>query len=143
MAPQVPQKVQIAAVVQIVSGVVNMLLMALSVSTVLAGVAGVAGGLIGALLSAVGCPLGCLFAFSWMCGLWGLALLPIGILEVICGAATLMDPDSGGPFLRVAMITELVSVIFGGLVSFGAGFVVMGMLRDPEVTAFLTASDRE
>ena len=97
----------------------------------------------GALIGMLGCPLGCLFGFSWVCGLWGLALLPIGVLEVVCGAVTLLDPDRGGPFLRVAMVTELASVAFGGLMSFGAGFVVMGLLRDPEVVAFLTTAEPE
>ena len=136
-AKRPPAKLQQVAILQLVSGVVNVFAMAAVVSLVLGGSAGVVGSFCGAIIAGVGCPLGCLGFFGWMCGFWGLALLPIGILELVAGLVGLVNPEGSGTVMRVAAMAELSSLLFGGLVSTVVGVVALGLLRDEEVVLYL------
>ena len=137
MAAQVPQKLQAIAAVQIVSGILNLVVMGLMVATVVGGGAGTLGSIVGALFTLLGCPFGCLFSLGWLCGLWGLVLVPIGMIEILCGTVILVNPDGAGGFAKAGMMTELASVVFGGVFSFVAGIVVLNLLKDAEVAGFL------
>lgn len=136
-AERPPAKLQQVAILQLVSGVVNVFAMAAIVSIVLGGSAGIVGSVCGGLLAGLGCPIGCLGFFGWMCGLWGLALLPIGILELFAGILGLVNPEGSGTVMRVAAMAELASLLFGGIVSTVAGVVALGLLRDEEVVLYL------
>lgn len=135
MAARVPQKLQMLAGVQLASGAVNLFVMGGLVSGVLFAVLGGGGSLI-ATCSPI-CPLAALGPCAGLCGFWGFALLPIGMLEIVCGAVTLANPDGARTFVKIGMITELASLLFGGVVSFAAGMLVRNLLEDPEVAGFL------
>jgi uncharacterized protein YjeT (DUF2065 family) len=135
MAAVVPQKLQTIAAIQIVSGVVNGLFMSGIVTTALFTVIGTGGSLV-ALCSPI-CPLFALAPCASVCGFWGLGLLPIGLVEVLCGVAILLQPDSAKTAVNVGMMTELASILFGGIGSFVAGMVVRNLITDPEVAGFL------
>jgi hypothetical protein len=136
-AARPPAKLQQVAVLQLISGVVNVFVMAAVVSLVLGSSFGVVGTFCGGLLSIVGCPVGCLGVFGWMCGFWGLALLPVGILEMVAGMVGLINPEGSGTVLRVTAVAELASLLFGGIVSTVIGVVALGLLRDEEVVGYL------
>jgi hypothetical protein len=136
-ADRPPAKLQQVAVLQLVSGVVNVFLMAALVSMVLGGTLGTIGAFCGTIVASVGCPLGCIGFFGWMCGFWGLALLPIGVLELVAGLVGLVNPQGSGTVMRVAAMAELSSLLFGGIVSTVIGAVALGLLRDEEVVGYL------
>lgn len=139
VAAQVPQKLQMLAGVQLASGVLNLFVMGGLVTSVLFTVLG-GGGSIIALCSPI-CPLAALGPCASVCGFWGLGLLPIGMLEILCGAVILVNPDGAKTFAKVGMVTELASLLFGGVTSFAAGMIVRNLLEDPEVKGFLEGGD--
>jgi hypothetical protein len=138
MAAPVPQKLQVIAGIQIVSGVFNGLVMSGLVTSLLFAILGTGGSVIAG-CTAWFCPLTALAPCASFCGLWGLGLLPIGLVEVVCGVATLLNPDNAKNFVKIGMFTELGSVLFGGVTSFVAGMVIRGLVTDPEVAGFLEA----
>ena len=121
--------------VQIASGVLNLFVMGGLVSGVLFAVLG-GGGSIVAMCAPI-CPLAAFGPCASLCGFWGFALLPIGMVEIVCGAVILANPDGARTFAKVGMATELASLVFGGVTSFAAGMIVRNLLVDPEVAGFL------
>jgi hypothetical protein len=136
MAAPVPQKLQVIAGIQIVSGIANIVIMSGTVTTILFTILG-GGGSIIAGCTAWFCPLTALLPCAGFCGFAGLGLMPIGLVEIICGAITLVQPENAKTALRIGMYTEFASILFGGITSFIAGFVVRAMTADPEVAGFL------
>lgn len=132
-----PAKLKQAAFLQLLSGLINVFVMAALVTVLLGTVGGGVGSVCGTVIAAVGCPLGCLGFFGWVCGLWGLVLLPIGMLEIAGGAMGLLMPESSGTVMRAAALAEMASFLFGGVVSGVVGVVTMGFLREPEVAGYL------
>lgn len=137
MSTQTPARLTQAALLQLVSGLINVFVMGALVTVLLGTVGGGVGSFCGTIVAAVGCPLGCLGFFGWICGVWGLVLLPIGMLEIAGGAMGLMMPESAGTVMRAAALAELASFAFGGVISGVIGVVAMGFLRDPEVAGYL------
>lgn len=140
MAAPVPQKLQTIAIIQLVSGLVNFMFMGFTVTSILFTVLGTGGGLIAGCTAWI-CPLTAFAPCAGFCGFWGLGLLPIGILEMVCGGLTLMQPDTAKNFVKIGMYTELASLLFGGIPSFVAGMVVRSMVSDPEVAGFLESGE--
>jgi hypothetical protein len=130
----VPSKLQTVGAVLLVSGAVDTFVSAAVVALGLSAV----GGLVGYALVQLGCGLGGLLS---LCGLWGLALLPLGMVELVCGAMVFVNPDGAGPFVRVGNLLQLGSGVFGGLAGVVGGLVVRTLLADPEVVAFLDSGD--
>ncbi|MBT3221265.1 MAG: hypothetical protein HN348_19455 [Proteobacteria bacterium] len=123
MEEQVPANLKNAAILQLVSGLLNFTIMPVIVYFTLA----------------LCCGLATFWAFGIgaVCGFVGFVLWPIGIFEIVSGGMTLANPKSGGKIMKICSYVELGSILCGGLVSCVAGGVVMSMLKDEEVTAYL------
>ena len=133
-----PKQLQTIAAIQLVSGLVNILFMAALVTISLTAAGATAGTCVGVVFAVLGCPLGCVGVLGWGCGLWGLALLPIGLFEVVAGGMGLVNSDTSSPTLiRAAAIVEMASLLFGGLGSAVAGVAVWSLLKDPDVVGYL------
>ncbi len=132
-----PPKLKQLAILQLISGGLNVFVMAAVVSTTISVSSGTLGTLCGAMAAMVGCPLGCLGPLGWGCGVWGLLLLPIGIGEIVSGVAALAHPQGAATHLRLTTLAELASLPFGGLVSSVVGLVGLRLLRDDDVVAYL------
>ena len=132
-----PRQLQTIAIIQLVSGLVNILLMAALVTITLTAVGGTAGTCVSVIFAMLGCPLGCVGVLGWACGLWGLALLPIGLFEVVAGGVALVNPEPSPTLIRAAAIAEMASLLFGGLNSAVAGVAVWSLLKDPDVVGYL------
>ena len=126
MTEDTPQALKTAAIIQIVSGVVNFLFMPAMVW--------LGWSLFASICSAVTCGAGSILYF---CGFASCLLTPLGIGEMIAGGLTLANPKQGAPIMKIMSMVEIVSVLFGGLGSCIAGVVVFRMLADPEVTTYL------
>ena len=122
-----PEKLKTAAIVQLVSGLVNVFMMA--------GFAFFALSTLGGIVTTI-CTLG-LFPVGWCCGFLGLLLMPVGLVEIVAGVLGLTNNPSAGKVIGMTVYLEMASLLCGGIGSAIAGFVVRGMLSDPEVVAFL------
>ena len=120
-------------VVQLVSGALNVVLMWWFMGTV----AGTVGGMCTALATLGVFPIGVL------CGFVALVLLPIGIAEIASGIVVLAAPASSRTFATVMAVIEIVSLLFGGLISAVAGIVALILLRDEEVKQYLAAAEQQ
>lgn len=120
---EVPANLKNAAILQLVSGLLNMFIVTPVVYFGIATFCGVLTFFLGGI--------------GGMCGFLGCALWPIGLIEVISGGMTLANPKSGGKMVKYVSYLEVGSILFGGLISAIAGGVVMSMLADDEVTAYL------
>lgn len=125
MEEEVPQPLKTAAILQIVSGVVNWFVMAW--------------------LSwfAIGCVCGTLTFFigglGGICGLFSMLLVPIGWVEIGVGVYGLMNPKEAAPIMKYVTYLEMGSILLGGIPAAIIGFVVTGMLGNDEVVAYLEA----
>ncbi len=120
---EVPANLKNAAILQLVSGFLNIFIVSWVVWAGIGTFCGVLTFFLGGL--------------GGMCGLAGCALIPIGLIEVISGGMALANPKSGGTFVKYVSYLELASLLFGGLISAIAGGVVMSMMGDDEVIAYL------
>lgn len=134
---QPPAKLKQIAILQLISGTINVCVMAVVVSTILGASSGLAGTICGMGLALVGCPAGCLGPLGSACGFWGLLLLPIGIGEIVSGITALVHPQGAANLLRLATLAELSSLLFGGVVSAVVGLVGLRLLADDDVAAYL------
>ncbi|HHO49547.1 MAG TPA: hypothetical protein ENK18_01450 [Deltaproteobacteria bacterium] len=134
---QPPTKLKQIAILQLISGVLNVCVMAAAVSLALGASSGLVSTLCGASLALVGCPIGCLGPLGSACGFWGLLLLPIGIGEIVSGITVLAHPQGAVNLLRLTTLAELSSLLFGGVISTVVGVVSLRLLRDDEVVAYL------
>jgi hypothetical protein len=124
---KLPDKLNTAAILQIVSGVLNVFFMA-GVSYM---VLGVGGGLITAMCTLGMCP------FGVFCGFAAFLLVPIGIFEILSGVLILTNNPNALKIQRYVSIAQKVAILFGGIGSLIMSFVVDGMVNDPEVLAYL------
>ncbi|MBA2321410.1 MAG: hypothetical protein H0V89_09665 [Deltaproteobacteria bacterium] len=126
MPEDLPQSAKNAAILQIVSGVLNLFVMP---------------GVVFAATWVVGLVCGtCTFGvgtLASLCGFVSCLLPPIGIAEIVVGAIALTNPRQGIPFGRILAFVEIGSLLAGGIVSAVIGVVVMRMYGDDEVTAYL------
>ena len=119
----VPSNLKAAAILQLVSGLVSMTLMCfVSYMTI-----GLVGGVCTFFIGGLGA----------ICGLAAWALIPIGIFEMVSGIVGLANPKAGAPLMKVCSVVELVSILFGGVTTAIAGGVVMALMRNPEIDAWL------
>jgi hypothetical protein len=123
-----PQKLQVAAVTQIVVGAIDML-----VGWWLASMVGLCAG------SALTSPCMCigLPPIGAMCGMLGFAVIPIGVFELIAGIVGLTNPKTGATVLKISSIFGIAGLLVGSVTSALAGVITLIMMRDPEVTAYL------
>jgi type IV secretory pathway VirB6-like protein len=129
MPEDLPQSAKNAAILQIISGVINFFVMPM---VVWFGVS------IFASMCAF-CTAG-LGGITYMCGFVSCLLPPIGIAEMIVGAIALTNPKQGIPFGRIVSMVEMGSILAGGLISAIIGFVTMRMYGADEVTEYLEQS---
>jgi hypothetical protein len=127
MEQEVPQQLKTAAIVQLVSGLVNWFMMAFISYFTLGIILGVCTFWIGGL--------------GAICGMWGCLLVPIGIFEVVAGVMGLTNPKGAGQIMKYASYAEMAGVIFGGIPGAIAGFLVQKWLSEPDVVAFLEAPE--
>jgi len=119
----VPDSIRNAAILQMISGVVNFMFMA---------------GLGSALVSTF---CGTLTFFVGGCGaIFGMAaclLFPIGAVEAIIGLMAMTQPQKYAQYMRYGAYLELASLLCGGILSAAAGFMVLQMLGSDEAEAYL------
>lgn len=132
MATPVPEGLRVAAIVQIVVGVVDVSVGWVLASTML----GMAGCLLTSPCLCLGIP-----PPGTMCGMLGYLVLPLGVFEVVAGAVALNDPRTGVPLLKIASVLGICSVLFGALPSLIGGFIVQLQLQSPEVKGWLETPD--
>jgi hypothetical protein len=123
MEEDIPQPLKTAAILQIVSGLVNWFVMSwiawMSIGCVCGALTFIVGGL------------------GAMCGIGGLLLIPIGWIEIGAGVYGLMNPKEGAKIMKYVTYVEMGSVLLGGIPAAIIGFVVTGMLGNDEVVAYL------
>jgi hypothetical protein len=119
MDDQVPDNLKKAAIMQLVSGLINFLVMPTLIWT-FAGMCSFF-----------------TFGLSSFCGLATCLLWPVSILEIVSGAMGLAQPKNAGGIMKIASFVEMGSILAGGLVSAVIGFMVMNMLSEDEVQLYL------
>ena len=122
-----PGALTAVGIVQLISGGLNVAMMWWLAGTA----AGTLGGMCTGLLTLGVFPIGVL------CGVISMVLIPVGILEIVSGIIILAAPARCRTLAMVTGIIELVSLIFGGLLSAIAGLVTIILLRDENVTRYL------
>lgn len=121
-----PGRLTAAAVVQLVSGMLN-----LFVTWWVSGfIVSTAGAVCSSIVSLGTCPLGV------FCGFASWALIPLGLAEVIVGIVGLINPKSSGTAIRYMAFIEIPSILIGGVGSLIAGFASIALLNDDEVRLF-------
>lgn len=133
-ARAVPEKVTTLAWLLVAGGAADTFVTAAVVTTLL----GAVGGAAGWGLALAGCSCGPALS---LCALWGVALLPLGVVELACGAMVLANPDGARTFVRVGHLVQLGSGLFGGVGGVVCGLVARNLLADAEVAAFLETAD--
>lgn len=121
MDPDVPQRLKMAAVAQIVSGAINI----------------VGGWWLSSCVIGNFCGLFTLYMGGQFCGMVSCLLLPLGLVEIGAGVFVLMQPREGADVARIVSYVEMLSVIGGGLVGLVVGIGVQVLLRDDQVVAYL------
>lgn len=124
---ELPEKLKTTAILQVVSGALNLMIMWWVVSMT----AGLVGGVCTGIITLGACPIGV------VCGLPGYLLIPIGIFELVAGIMGLTNAGSAGKVMRVAAWVELASLLVGGLLSAAAGVFGLLQFKEPEVVGYL------
>ena len=127
----VPAQVRMLGALQLLCGLVN-----LAVGWGLAYAAWTLVGGIGSTVCTLGaCP------FGWFtCGFAGCLVGPLGAVEAIVGAWTLVNPASARTINQYLPLVQIPSVLLGDLVSPIVGAIAFLLLRDPEVAAYIEGS---
>ena len=125
MNDDTPQSLKTAAIIQLVSGLVNLFMPA---------VAGFGWTMFAAACSPFTCGASNLLG---LCTFGACLLWPLSIAEILGGALTLANPRQGAPILKVVSILEMASIVCSGFVSCIAGFVVYRMVSEPDVAGYL------
>ncbi len=126
MNDDTPQSLKTAAIIQIISGLINFMVMPTIMITMWS--------FFVSICAMVTFGLGSVLYF---CGFFTCLLVPLGIAEMVAGGLTLANPKQGAPIMKVVAMLEMASVLCGGLISCIAGFVVYRMVGDPEVAGYL------
>lgn len=121
MSEAVPERLKTAAIMQLVSGLINVFVMTWIASFTL----GLAGSI---------CTLG--FGGQF-CGFLACFLAPIGLFEIVAGAMGMTNPRDGARVMRIASFVEMASLLAGGIPSAIIGFLVLQWMGEPEVAAYL------
>lgn len=127
---EAPANLKTISIIQLVSGLLNIFVMAGLSWFVL----GMGAGTITLICTLGFCP------FGGFLGFLGCLLIPIGISEVAVGAMGLSDPMNAAKFSKYAAVLELASFLCGGIPSAIAGVIVLYMLRDDEIVAYIEAN---
>ena len=138
--PAVPGPLKGAAIAQLVSGLVSFAMTAI-LFLVYSASAGTAATILGTIIASFGCPLGCLGVFGYACGIWALPLALLGLLEVIAGIVGLVAPAKSKMLIQIVAVLEILSIIFGGLISLIVGIVALVLMRNESVAEFFAASE--
>jgi hypothetical protein len=125
--PEVPQKFQTMAVLQIVAGVCNMffgwwigMVLWSTFGTVCTGV-----------MTLGLCP------FGMFCGMLSLAIVPIGMVELLVGILMLASPQTVKGFVAWLPLLQIPMIFLGDLISPVLGIASFAIGRDPEVVGFI------
>ena len=87
------------------------------------------GGLLTAFLGGCG-------AFCGFIGFISALLLPIGLLEILCGIMTLASKEPPRGLIKLTAVLEIVGLFFGGLIGAIVGVLVWIRLQDDDIKAF-------
>lgn len=123
MDANIPRPLKTAAVIQTVSGVVNLCFASWMTWFAVSCVCGM-----------LTLPFGSL---GGVCGLSSLLLVPLGMVEIGAGIYGLMNPREAAGVMKVVAYLEIAALLIGGLTGTIAGAVVLRMLNDDEVVVFL------
>ena len=115
---EAPGNIKSAAILQMVSGVINVFFTSVTLG-------------LGATVCAVPT-----MGLSGLCGIFGCLMGPLGFVEIIVGAMALQNPKNAGMLRNVAYL-EMMSFFFGGLIAAVAGGMVLSMTNDADVKAYL------
>ena len=138
-----PDKLKNAAIVQIISGLVNIFITSWVVSSIAVTVLTVGGTMCGVIVGVITlglCPIGLITPCLGFLGFAGLLAVPLGIIELIAGILGLTNPKSGGTFMKVAAVLEVLGLLIGALPGAIAGGLVLMFLSDDQVKAYLAES---
>lgn len=119
----IPQNLRLAAILQVVAGILDVALMSW-VSWF--GISCVCGMVTLPLLSAGG-----------FCGFAGLLLVPIGLLEIGAGGYGWMNPREGAWTMRKVALVQMAAALCGGLPSMIVGIAVRRLLSTDDVLVYL------
>jgi hypothetical protein len=112
-----------AAIMQLVSGVVNLLIVSWLASVLWVTV----GGAFSMIVLTV-CTLGlCPLPLGSLCGFVGLVIGPLAILEIVSGIVGLSNPRGARTLMMVTAVLELLSLLVGSPVAVLAGAVSLGL----------------
>ncbi len=120
-----PAKLQTIGILQLISGILNLTLvwwlwfMLLSVGASVCAAFTMGFGIV-----------------TYICAIVPWLLIPIGIFEVVTGVFVLAKPEASRTLLTIAAIAEIVSIVFGGVVSCVVGIVALVLVNDSEVKAY-------
>jgi hypothetical protein len=125
--PEVPQKYQALAIIQIIAGLCNLFFGWIVSSMLLTFVAGTCTGILTLGL----CP------FGFFCGFLSWLIIPVGVGEVVFGLLMLLSPDTVKGLVGWMPFLQLPTVLIGDFVSPIVGIVALALSRDPEVAGFI------
>lgn len=135
---QTPSQITVSAVAQLLSGILNVFLMSWLLATVLGTVFTTVGGAVTGVLTCGMCPFG---AVGGICGFASCMLIPVGVMEIVAGIGGLANPRGSVQIMRYTAWLELVSLPFGGAISFFVGALAVVSLGAPSVALFLSQRD--
>jgi hypothetical protein len=121
---EVPPTLKASAVVQLVSGIVNLLVVSWLASFLWVSVGGTASMIVMAICTLGLCPL----PIGSLCGFVGFIIAPLAILEIASGIAGLVSPRAAKPLMIATAIIEVLCVLLASPVAFVAGLVSLGLL---------------
>ena len=118
------EKILAVGLTQIVSGMLSLSVMALGWFFMGSTVGGFCSMFACAIVSLGMCPL----PVGIVCGLVGVLPLILGLMEIISGAVLLGLQEQAKKFALVVGVLEILSIIYGGVLSLIAGIVVVTVL---------------
>ena len=131
--PEVPEKVRTLAIVQLVTGIIDVFF-GWALATCLWYIGATACTAVTGICTAGMCPIGIV---AYLGTFAAFLILPIGLLEIVAGILGLTNPKQIPILPKIASVAGLVGLLFGGLTSAVGGGVAMYLLLDPEVKGFL------
>ena len=120
-------RVQGAAIVQLVAGVVDLFVVSWLAATLWFSFGGVASAVVMAVCTLGLCPL----PVGSACAAVGLPIALVGLCEVLSGILCLVRPESARPFALFTAGLGVLSIVLVNPVSVVAGVVVFAMLATP------------
>lgn len=121
MEDEVPQKLKMAAITQIVAGTINILM----------------GWWMSSCIIGNFCGLFTLYMGGQLCGMVSCLILPLGLIEIGSGVYAMLQPREGAGVARLVSFLEIAAILGGGLVATLAGIGVQVLLNNDEVVAYL------